>query len=102
MKSNGKKYILSTRLPHKVYVTENYDNYTRPISDKIRNFILFKLLLELTVFDIAIKIYKQKYGVTSSVAMATGIGINIIVVYLMENIKQSGCKCCPIYISFYK
>jgi hypothetical protein len=45
---------------------------------KIGNFILFKLLLEPTLFDITIKKYKQKYGATSTVAMA--ISMQCIVV----------------------
>jgi putative effector of murein hydrolase len=45
------------------HITENYDNYNKKI-------IPFKPFLEPNLFDIAIKIYKQKCGVTSSVVMA--------------------------------
>jgi hypothetical protein len=61
-----KKCILSTRLLREACHRKLWYLY-----QKIGNFILFKSLLEPRVFDIAIKIYKQKYEATSSVAMAT-------------------------------
>jgi hypothetical protein len=48
------------------------------------------------VLDIAIKIYKQKYGVTFSVAMATSK--QCIVAPWKIPMQQSDCKFCPIYL----
>jgi hypothetical protein len=48
-------------------VTENHYNYT----EKLETSSSLNLFLETSVFNIALKIHKRKYGATSSVTMAT-------------------------------
>jgi hypothetical protein len=62
---------------------------------KLGNFILFKLSMESSVFNIAIKRNKQKYGAVSTVAMTTSK--QCIVVPWKIPMQQSICKSFPIY-----
>jgi hypothetical protein len=68
---------------------------------KIGNFIFFKLFLEPNMLDIAIKVYKGKYGATSSVVMAISEQCIVpwkihICINKIENFAHF------IYISFHK
>jgi hypothetical protein len=51
------------------------------IHHKLGNFFLFRLLMEPSVFNIAIKRNKRKYGATSTVAMTTDKQCIVIVVH---------------------
>jgi hypothetical protein len=79
------KLHFSSPLPLEACVTKNNGNYV----PKIRKFhpLLYQTFLESNVGDIAIKIYKQKYGVT----IAASKQIQII-----ENMQLQNCKFCPL------
>jgi hypothetical protein len=67
------------------------------IHHKLGNFILFKLCMEPTVFNIVIKRNKRKYGATFSVVMAESIS-NALFLPWKISMQEPNCKFCPIYL----
>jgi hypothetical protein len=77
---------------HPYLLCEAYHRKLWQLHQKIGNFILFKPLLEPTVFDIAIKIYNE------NMESPPRLPCKHIVVPWKIPIQQPNCKLCSIYL----
>jgi hypothetical protein len=108
----GKKCILST---HQTVSHEACHRKLWYLHQKLGNFILFKLYMEPSVFNVALKREKRKYGATSTVApqrlplngcpstvapqrLPWQQASNVLLHLPWEiSMQQSNCKSCPTY-----